>query len=465
MFSQLSDRLDEVFKKLRGLGKLSEANVAEAMREVRIALLEADVDLTVVKAFINAVKDRAMGDEVLKSVTPGQQIVKVFHDSMVELLGSEPAPLNLDPPGYVLLCGLNGAGKTTTCAKLGRLLKKEGQRPALVALDLQRPAAIRQLEVLAGEIGVPIFIPQPGETDVIRTAKAALNWVAVQRPSSVIFDTAGRQEMDDDLISELRRLVEFLNPGEVLLVADSATGQQAVNVATRFHEAIGITGLVLTKLDGDARGGAALSMRAVTLQPIKFIGVGEKLDQLEHFDPSRLAERILGMGDVVGLVEKAAEALEEKDAMHMMDRFSSGEFDFNDFLAQMRFMKRLGPLEGIIGMLPGMGKMKDMKVDDNKLKRTEAIVLSMTVHERRRPEVINFRRRQRIARGSGTQVSDVNQLLDQMKTMRKLFKDKGKMKGLMKMMGGGGFPGMGGGLPPGFGGLTGKGGKMPKMPW
>ena len=283
-------------------------------------------------------------------------------------------------------------------------------------------------------------------------------------PTALIFDTAGRQEIDDGLIQELKRVVGLLQPAEVLLVADAATGQQAVNVATRFNEAVGITGIILTKLDGDARGGAALSMRAVTKKPIKFAGVGERLDQLELFDPERLAGRILGMGDVVGLVEKAAEAIEEKDAMRMMDRFSSGDFDFTDFLDQMRFMKRLGPLESIIGLLPGMSKMKDLKVDDNKMKRTEAIVLSMTPQERRKPDIINFKRRQRIAAGSGTRVSDVNQLLEQMKMMRRLFKDKGKMKGLMKMMGGGGFPGMGGGMPGGGFPMPG-GGKMPKFPW
>jgi signal recognition particle subunit SRP54 len=466
MFSQLSDRLDGVFKKLRGLGRISETNVSEALREVRLALLEADVDLTVAKALINALKDRAMGEEVLKSVTPGQQIVKIFHDSLVELLGSESVPLDLEPPGYLLLCGLNGAGKTTTCAKLARLLAKDGERPVLIALDLYRPAAIKQLEVLAAEVGVPICLPQAGEKDVLRATKAATKWLADQRATCAIFDTAGRQEIDDELIDELRRVVDFLHPRETLLVADAATGQQAVNVATRFHEAVGLTGLILTKLDGDARGGAALSMHGVTGQPIKFIGTGEKVDQFERFEPSRLADRILGMGDVVGLVEKAAEAIEEKDAMRMMERFSSGEFDFNDFLAQMRFMKRLGPLEGILGMLPGMAKMKDLKVDDGKIKRTEAMVLSMTIEERRRPDIINFKRRQRIARGSGNQVSDVNQLLDQMKTMRKLFKDKGKMKGLMKMMGSGGFPGMSGGMPGGLGGmLGGSGGKFPKRPW
>ncbi len=465
MFDQLSDRLEGVFKKLRGLGKISESNVAEAVREVRLAFLEADVDLNVAKAFIDAVKARALGEEVIKSVTPGQQIIKIFHDELVQMLGGDAEPLKLDPPGYIVVCGLNGAGKTTTCAKLARRLKKEGKRPVLVALDLYRPAAIRQLEVLAEEIDVPMFSPEAGESDVVKTAKRSLEWLKTQNANVVIFDTAGRQEIDDVLVKELQRVVQLVNPGEILLVADAATGQQAVSVATHFHDAVGITGLILTKLDGDARGGAALSMRAVTQKPIKFLGMGEKVEQLDVFVPDRLADRILGMGDVVGLVEKAAEAIEEKDAMRMVERFSSGSFDFNDFLAQMKFMKKLGPLEGLLGLLPGMRQLKDLKVDDGQMKRTEAIVLSMTPGERKKPAIIDAKRRQRIARGSGTQVSDVNALLQQMDTMRKLFKDQGKMKGLMKMMGGGG-PG-GGGLPGlgGLGGFPGMGGKggMPDL--
>ena len=455
MFEQLSDRLEGAIKKLRGLGKITESNVVEAVRDVRMALLEADVELSVTKAFVEAVKIRALGDEVLKSVSPGQQIVKIFHDELCTLLGGDAAPLNLTAPGYILVCGLNGAGKTTTCAKLARRLKKEGQRPALVALDLYRPAAIQQLKVLADEIEVPIFIPEPGEKDVLKTAKRAVEWLKSQNATTAIFDTAGRQEIDQDLVEELKRVAVYLQPGETLLVADAATGQQSVSVATHFHEAVGITGLILTKLDGDARGGAALSMRAVTNQPIKYIGVGEKLDQLDVFVPQRLADRILGMGDVVGLVEKAAEAIDEKDAMKMMERMGSGSFDFNDFLAQMKFMRKLGPLEGLLGMMPGMKAMKDLKVDDKKMKQTEAIVFSMTPEERKKPDLINSKRRQRIAKGSGTQVSDVNQLLEGVQTMRKMFKGSGGLGGMMKAMmkGGGGMPG---GMP--------GGGKMPKFP-
>ena len=462
MFDQLSDRLEGVFKKLRGHGKITESNVTEAVREVRLALLEADVELAVTKAFVESVKIRAMGEEVLKSVSPGQQIIKIFHDELCSLLGGDAAPLTLDPPGYILVCGLNGAGKTTTSAKLARRLKKEGQRPALVALDLYRPAAIQQLKVLADDIGVPIYLPEPGEKDVLKTAKRAVEWLKEQHTNIAIFDTAGRQEIDEDLVKELKRVADFLQPGETLLVADAATGQQSVSVATHFHNAVGITGLILTKLDGDARGGAALSMRAVTNQPIKFIGVGEKLDQLDVFVPQRLADRILGMGDVVGLVEKAAEAIEEKDAMKMMERMGSGDFDFNDFLAQMKFMRKLGPMEGILSMLPGMKAMKDMKVDDKKMKRTEAIVFSMTPEERKRPDIINSKRRQRIAKGSGTQVSDVNQLLEGVNTMRKMFKGSGGMGGMLKSMMKGGKSKMPGGFG-GLGGLGGLGGGMPDM--
>jgi len=460
MFDQLSERLEGAIKKLRGLGKITEANVAEAVRDVRLALLEADVELSVTKAFVEAVKIRAMGDEVLKAVSPGQQIIKIFHDELCALLGGDQTPLRLDPPGYILVCGLNGAGKTTTCAKLARRLKKEGQRPVLVALDLYRPAAIEQLKVLADDIEVPVFLPEAGEKDVLKTAKRAVEWLKSQSATAVIFDTAGRQEIDEDLIEELKRVAAYLQPAETLLVADAATGQQSVSVATHFHEAVGLTGLILTKLDGDARGGAALSMRAVTGQPIKFIGVGEKVDQLDAFVPQRLADRILGMGDVVGLVEKAAEAIEEKDAMKMMERMSSGSFDFNDFLAQMKFMRKLGPLEGILSMMPGMKALKDLKVDDAKMKRTEAIVFSMTPAERKKPDLINSRRRQRIARGSGTQVSDVNQLLDGVNAMRRMFKGNSGMAGMMKAM----MKGEGGGMPAMPSGFGGKSPRMPGMP-
>jgi len=434
MFSQLADKLQDVFKDLRGHGTISEVNVSDAMRMVRMALLEADVDYQVSKNFIARVKVKALGDEVLRSVTPGQQIVKIFHDELTTLLGGDASPLDLSAPGRILMVGLNGAGKTTSSAKLAAWLKKQGRTPLLIASDLHRPAAIQQLATLGKQIGVPVYTPAPGETDVLRSAKAALAWAEESIGNVQIWDTAGRQEIDEVLVQELRELKEFLQPQEVLLVADAATGQQAVSVATHFHKALEITGLVLTKLDGDARGGAALSMREVTRQPIKFAGLGEKLDQFEPFHPDRLAGRILGMGDIVSLVEKAAEAIDEDEAKRMEEKFRKAQFDFNDFLAQFKFMKKLGPLENILGMLPGMSKVKDFSVDEKQLKRVEAMVLSMTPGERANPDLMNARRRQRIARGSGTSVTEVNDLLKRFNEMKKLMKSMGNMGNMEKMM-------------------------------
>ncbi|HEY1582832.1 MAG TPA: signal recognition particle protein [Chthoniobacterales bacterium] len=434
MFSQLGDKLQDIFKDLRGHGSISETNVSDAMRQVRLALLEADVDYQVAKTFVARVKEKALGEEVLRSVTPGQQIVKIFHDELTALLGGDAEPLNLTKPARILMVGLNGAGKTTSSAKLAGYLKKQGRAPLLIACDLQRPAAIEQLATLGRQVGVPVYIPPPNEKEVIRSAAASLDWTVQQSGNVQIFDTAGRQEVDAVLIEEIKRLKEFLKPQEVLLVADAATGQQAVSVATHFHEALGITGIVLTKLDGDARGGAALSMREVTQRPIKFAGVGEKLDQFEPFVPDRLAGRILGMGDIVGLVEKAAEAIDEEEAARMEQKLRTASFDFNDFLAQFKTMKKLGPLENILGMLPGMSNVKDLNVDEKQIKRTEAIVLSMTDEERKRPDILNARRRQRIARGSGSTVTQVNDLLQRFNQMRKMMKNAGKMKRMMAQM-------------------------------
>ncbi len=442
MFSQLSDKLQDVFKDLRGQGKISETNVTDAMREVRMALLEADVHYQVAKDFIARVKEKALGEEVLRSITPGQQIVKIFHDELKELLGGDAAPLNLDKPARILIVGLNGAGKTTSSAKLAAWLKKQGKSPLLIALDLYRPAAIEQLATLGQQIGVPVFRPEPGETDVLKTARRAAEWADAQHGTIQIYDTAGRQEIDEPLIAELRQVKEFLTPGEVLLVADAATGQQAVSVATHFHEALGVTGLVLTKLDGDARGGAALSMRQVTQRPIKFAGMGEKLDQFEPFYPDRLAGRILGMGDIVGLVEKAAEAIDEAEAKRMEEKLRTASFDLNDFLQQFRMLRKLGPLENILGMLPGMSSLKGFSVDEKQMRRVEAIVLSMTMAERQKPDIINARRRQRIARGSGTSVTEVNDLLKRFDQMRKLMKNMGKFKKMMGRPGGPRIPGL-----------------------
>lgn len=431
MFSALSDKLQDVFKNLRGQGSITESNVQDAMREVRMALLEADVEFSVAKAFIARVKDKALGESVLKSVTPGQQIVKIFHDELTALLGGGESPLRLEAPARILMVGLNGAGKTTSSAKLALWLKKQGRHPLLFACDLQRPAAVAQLVTLGEQIRVPVFAPAAGELDVLKVASAGLEWSGRQTGNVQIFDTAGRQEVDEVLLEELRRLKEALAPQEVLLVADAATGQQAVSVAKRFHEVLGISGLILTKLDGDARGGAALSMREVTQRPIKFAGIGEKLEQFEPFHPDRLAGRILGMGDIVSLVEKAAAAIDEADARRMEERFRRAEFDFNDFLSQFKMLRRLGPLENILAMLPGMGKMKDFSVDEKQLRRIEAIVLSMTPEERSNPDLFNARRRQRVARGSGVSVTEVNDLMQRFGMMRKVMKNMGQFKKMM----------------------------------
>ncbi|MEI6278106.1 MAG: signal recognition particle protein [Verrucomicrobiae bacterium] len=435
MFSRLSDKLQSVFKDLRGHGKISETNVSDALREVRMALLDADVHYQVAKDFIARVKEKALGETVLRSITPGQQIVKIFHEELCALLGGDTAPLDLSKPARILMVGLNGAGKTTSSAKLARWLKSQGRSPLLIAADLYRPAAIEQLAVLGEQIGVPVFRPPAGETDVLKSTKQAIEWCGTTGGNVQIFDTAGRQEIDGPLIGELRRLRDFLQPQEILLVCDAATGQQAVSVAEHFHSALGLTGIVLTKLDGDARGGAALSLRSVTGRPIKFVGTGEKPDQFEPFFPDRLAGRILGMGDVVGLVEKAAEAITEADARRMEEKLRTARFDLEDFLQQFKMLKRMGPLENLLGMIPGMDKMKDSSIDEKQLKRVEAIVLSMTPQERARPDVLNARRRQRVARGSGTTVTEVNNLLLRFSQMRKMMKNAGQMKKMMSRAG------------------------------
>ncbi len=441
MFQQLSDNLGGVFKQLRGHGKITEKNVSDAMREVRMALLEADVEFGVAKEFVASVKEKALGEGVLRSVTPGQQIVKIFQDELAVLLGGDASPLDLNPPARILVVGLNGAGKTTTTAKLALHLKKEGRRPVMVACDLVRPAAIEQLVSLGKQIDVPVHAPEPGEKDVIKVARDGIRFAEEQNATVTLFDTAGRQEVDGDLLAELKALEKEVGGKEVLLVADSATGQQAVKVASAFQETVPLTGLVLTRVDGDARGGAALSMRKVTELPIKFTGEGEKLNMLSPFHPDRMASRILGMGDVVSLVETAAEAIDEQEAQRMADKMRKAKFDFDDFLTQMRMLRKMGPLENVLGMLPGMGKMSALPVDEKQMRRTEAIVLSMTPKERKHPEIIKASRRKRIAKGSGTSITQVNQLLKQFAMMRKMMGSKGKMKKMMQQMGGGGFPG------------------------
>jgi len=388
----------------------------------------------VAKNFIARVKEKALGEAVLRSITPGQQVVKIFYDELSILLGGDAAPLELGKPGRILIVGLNGSGKTTSAAKLALLLKKQGRASQLIACDLRRPAAIEQLATLGKQIDVPVFTPDPNEKNVQRAVAAAIASQDRHPTNIEIFDTAGRQEIDAALIAELKELKEFLQPQETLLVVDAATGQQAVSVATHFNDALEVTGIILTKLDGDARGGAALSMREVTQRPIKFVGTGEKLDQFEAFVPERLAGRILGMGDVVGLVEKAAETIEIEDAERLERKLRSASFDFNDFLGQFKMLRKMGPVENVLGMLPGMSNVQGLSIDEKRLKRTEAIVLSMTSEERTRPEILNARRRQRIARGSGSTVTEVNDLIRRFDQMKKMMKNAGKMKKMMAQM-------------------------------
>src|ERR1700756_2208006 len=411
------------------------------MRQGRLALLEADVHFQVAKDFIARVKKKPRDQKGLRSITPGQQIVKIFHDELTQLLGGDNAPLDLKAPARIMMVGLHGAGKTTSAAKLAYFLKKQGKAPLLFACDLQRPAAIEQLATLAKQVDVPFFRPEPGQTDLLQAGQQAIKWAEAQSGNVQIYDTAGRLEIDEFLVGELKKLRDLLQPQEVLLVCDAATGQQAVTVATHFHEALGLTGLILTKLDGDARGGAARSLREVTKKPIKFAGGGEKIDQFEPFHPERMAGRILGMGDVVGLVERAAEAIDVEEAARLEKKLRTASFDFNDFLAQFKMLKRLGPLENILGMLPGMSSLKDFSVDEKQLKRVEAIVLSMTPGERKSPDILNARRRQRIARGSGTSVTEVNTLLQRFAQMRKMMKNAGQLKKMMARVPGAGMSG------------------------
>ncbi len=433
MFDSLSEKLQAVFKNLRGYGKLTEKNVADALREVRLALLEADVNYKVAKDFIERTKQRALGQEVLTSVTPGQQIIKIVHDELVALMGGTTATGTVALPtttGNWMMVGLHGCGKTTTCGKLAKLLAKQGRKPLLVACDVHRPAAIDQLETLGKQVQVPVFAVR-GETDVVKISKQAMSFAQSQGRDVVIFDTAGRLHIDQELVQELVRMKEAVAPQEILLVADAATGQEAVNIAEHFDKALTITGIVLTKLDGDARGGAALSMRAVTGKPIKFAGVGEKLDDLEPFYAERMAGRILGMGDVVSLVEKAQETFDAEKAEEMQAKIADQSLNLEDFLAQLQQLKKLGPLENLLGMLPGMSKMPDLSVGESQLKRLEAIIQSMTPMERRRPEILNAGRRTRIARGSGTSVAEINDLLKQFNAMKKMMKEMGKMQKAM----------------------------------
>jgi signal recognition particle subunit SRP54 len=445
MFDSLSSKLQNAFRNLRGLGKISESNVSDSLREVRLALLEADVNFKVARDFIERVKTKSLGAEVVQSVQPGQQIIKIIHDELVDLLGSQNASLNLNGnPSCLLMVGLHGSGKTTSSGKLARLLHKQGRAPLLVAVDVYRPAAMDQLETLGKQLEVPVFVNR-GETDVLKIARGALDFAKTNNRNVLIFDTAGRLQIDEPLVQELVRLRDLIKPQEILLVLDAATGQEAVNVATHFDQALNISGSILTRLDGDARGGAALSMKAVTGKPIKFAGVGEKLEDFEAFHPERMASRILGMGDVVSLVEKAAEAVDIEDAKKLEEKMRKGQFTLEDFLEQLRQMKKLGSLESIVGMLPGGAEMLkqqgDLSKQEREFRRMEGIVCAMTLQERRSPQILNARRRQRIAKGSGVSVAEVNTMLNKFNQMQQMMKKMGKLQKMMARMGGG-IPGM-----------------------
>lgn len=430
VFESLTDKLQSVFDKLATKGKLTEADVNAAMREVRLALLEADVNYKVVKEFIDRAKARSIGVEVMESLTPAQQVVKIVHEELIELLG-KPAPLNTSgqPPHVVMLVGLQGAGKTTMAAKLALRLKKNGQRPLLAAADIYRPAAIKQLELLGAQIDVPVYSAGT-QTPAPTIAKDALKLAREKAYTVLIVDTAGRLQIDSGLMQELEQVRMVVRPSEILLVVDAMTGQEAVNVAEGFNTRVPLTGLIMTKIDGDARGGAALSVRQVTGVPIKFLGTGEKLPDLEAFEPERLAGRILGMGDVLTLIERAQEQISEVDAAAMEKRLGEGQFDFEDFLEQLKQVKRLGPITDLLGMIPGMNRIaKDLDPAEaqSSLKKTEAIINSMTLQERRQPDLLNASRRRRIAAGSGTTVQDVNQLVKQFREMQKMMKQLGIM--------------------------------------
>ncbi len=454
MFDNLSDKLQRVFKNLRGEGKLTAENMESALREIRVALLEADVHFKVVKQLIEGIKEKAMGQEVLQSLSPAQQVIKIVRDELVKILGTHTARLRFanEPPTVIMIVGLQGSGKTTSTGKLSRYLAKESKRPLLVSVDVYRPAARKQLSVIARDLKMPIYEGTPEETKPLDLARSARREANQTGRDVIIVDTAGRLHIDDELMTELQQLKDLLNPSEILFVADAMTGQDAVKSAAEFHNRLGITGVILTKMDGDARGGAALSIRTVTQQPLKFVGVGEKFDALEPFHPERVASRILGMGDVLSLIEKVEETIDQKKAEEMQRKLIDNEFTLEDFRDQIKQLRKLGSLESILGMMPQMGPLKALKnakVDEKEITRIVAIVDSMTAKERYNHMIINGSRRRRIAKGSGTSVEEVNSLLRQYAEARKL----------MKSFSTGNFMGLGkrlkGKLPPMFGGMGG----------
>ena len=447
-FESLSDKLESAFGRLRSKGSLNESDVKEAMREVRLALLEADVNYKVAKDFTQRVTERAIGSQVMESLTPAQMVIKIVNEELTDLMGGTQTRLAYasHPPTIVMMCGLQGSGKTTHCAKIALKLKKENHRPLLVACDVYRPAAVKQLQVVGEQVGVPVF--EKGQGDPVEISKQAVALAKDQGYDYVIIDTAGRLHIDRELMEELQNVKAAVHPHEILLVVDAMTGQDAVTVTSTFDEALGIDGMVLTKMDGDTRGGAALSARAVTGKPIKFVGMGEKLDELDYFYPDRMASRILGMGDVLSLIEKAETALDEKKAAELEAKIRKNKFDLNDLLDQMQQVKKMGSMKDILSMLPGVGsKLKNVDIDDGQLDRIQAIIFSMTPKERANPDIINPSRKRRIAAGCGMQVEDVNRLLSQYRQMQKMmkqFNSKGMRKKLSRMNFGGGQGGFGG---------------------
>lgn len=438
IFENLSDKLQNALGKLRGKGKLSEKDIDVAMKEIKMALLEADVNYIVVKDFVKSVKEKSLGERVMESLTPGQQVVKIVNEELTRLMGEKEAKLEVSSklPTIIMLCGLQGAGKTTHAGKIALFLKKQNKKPLLVAADIYRPAAIKQLQVVGEKVGSPVFSMGDKENPV-KIAEEGIKEAEKGGYDTVIIDTAGRLHIDEDLMDEIKNIKAAVNPTEILLTVDSMTGQDAVNVAKTFNDALDITGIVLTKLDGDTRGGAALSVRSVTGKPIKFIGVGEKLDDLELFYPERMASRILGMGDVLSLIEKAQKAIDEKEAKALEEKIRSQTYDFNDFLNQLAQMRNLGPLENILGMLPGVNSkmLKGLKIDENEIKKIEAMIYSMTKEERSKPDIIDNSRKERIARGSGQPISELNKLIKQFKESKKMMKKFSGMGNAMKKRG------------------------------
>lgn len=450
-FESLSEKLQNTFKKLRGKGKVSEKDLKAAMREVKLALLEADVNFKVVKDFVKDVSERASGAEVMESLTPAQQVIKIVNEELVNLMGGQAEKLNMSskPPTVIMMAGLQGAGKTTTAAKLGGLLKKQGKRPLLCACDVYRPAAVKQLQVVGGQLELPVYAEE-GVTDAVGIAKRGLDHALQHSNDVLIIDTAGRLHIDEQLMNELKEITAEVNPTEILLVVDAMTGQDAVNVADKFNQELEISGVVLTKLDGDTRGGAALSVRAVTNKPIKYCGMGEKLTDLEQFHPDRMASRILGMGDMLSLIEKAEQALDMKKAEELEKKLRTQRFTFTDFLDQMEQMKNMGPIQNVLGMIPGInaGALKNVDVDEKKMSHIEAIITSMTPEERDLKDKLTPSRKERIAKGSGTSIVEVNALLKQFDQMQKMMKQLsgGSAKAMSKKMKKGGFGGMMGGM-------------------